>query len=290
MEHVRHTHKAPNFIGVGGEKTASTWIYKCLLEHPQICGPKKKELSYFDTVKIIGWEPREKSEYEKYGIEKYLEHFNHCDDTKITGEYTAQYLHDKKVAPLLAQLFPDVKIIISLRNPIERTYSMYQGISEGDRTSLGTFEEAIKKEPEFTRRSMYAEYVEAYLTLFPKEQVHIILQDDVVTDPVHTIQSLYRFLGVSDTFVPESAHTKERSAEQKKLQTFRDCIYKNSLTRFFARCAKHLGLTPTLKKLIQSRIKKDTMKPETRAQLQTLFLNDIKKTGALIGRDLSHWK
>ncbi len=280
----------PDFMGVGGEKTASTWIYKCLLEHPDICGPQKKELSYFDTVKIIGWDHREKSEYEMHGIEKYLEYFSHCGKDVVTGEYTAQYLHDKKVAPLLAKLFPNVKILISLRNPIERTYSMYQGISEKDRTLLGTFEEAIEKEPEFIRRSMYAEYIGEYLKYFPKEHIRIVLQDDVVRDPVGTMQSLYRFLGVSDTFIPPSAHTKERSAEQKKLQTIRDRVYQNAFMRLCARYAKRLGLTTYIKKLLQSFMKKDTMRRETRERLYAMFKSDIEKTGMLIGRDLTHWR
>lgn len=281
--------KSPDFIGVGGEKTASTWIYKCLLEHPQICGPKEKELSYFDTVKLIGRPEQSQSRYDAEGIEPYLKYFEECNPEKVMGEFTVTYLHEKKVAPLLAQLFPHVKIIISLRNPIDRSFSQYQGIREVDRNVYGSFEKALTMEPEFTRRSMYAEYIETYLANFPKEQIYIVLQDDVVHDPVGTMQALYRFLGVSDTFVPESAHTKERSAEQKKLQTLRDRIYKNSLTRSIARCAKQLGLTPRIKKFIQSSIKKDAMKSETRKQLQTVFAEDIKKTATLIGRNLSHW-
>lgn len=279
-----------DFIGVGGEKTASTWIYKCLLEHPQICGPREKELSYFDTVKLIGVPEREKSEYEKRGLEGYREYFKGCPSDAVIGEFTVTYLHDKKVAPLLAELFPDIKIIISLRNPIERTFSQYLGLRENQRALFKSFEVAIEKEPEFIRRSMYSEYISEYLKYFPKDRIFITLQDDIIANPLAVLQQLFRFLGVDDTFVPPSTYTKERSAEDKGVQTIRDRIYGRTITKLLARAVKKIGLSSLSKRVIKSFVKKPTMSTNTRSHLFEIFKKDIGETSSIIGRDLSSWK
>ncbi len=286
---MHHEHN-PDFIGIGGEKTASTWLYKCLLEHPEICGPEKKELCYFDTVKIIGWPAREKSEYELHGIEGYYEHFLKCPTTKVTGEFTVTYLHDTKVAPLLASLFPKTKIIVSIRNPIDRAYSQYTGLREVDRKSLGSFEEALKREPEFIRRSTYAPYLALYLKHFKRDQIHVVLHDDVVQNPEQVLRDLFLFLGVDPTFIPPSAQIKERSAEQKKLQTFRDTMYAYAPLRALGKLIRAVGIAPRVRAFLIGRLKKGTMSLATRAMLYTQFKDDIEETGRLIGRDLSHWR
>lgn len=281
---------SPDFIGVGGEKTASTWIYKCLLEHPQICGPQKKELAFFDTTKVIGWPAREKSEYEREGIEKYATYFSHCESGKIRGEFTVTYLHDKKVAKILSELFPKTKILISLRNPIDRTYSQYQGLREKDRAVYGSFEEALKQEPEFIRRSQYSEYIAEYYKYFPREQILIVLFDEIQTDPEKALEKIYTFLGVNATFRTASANQKERSAEQKKLQQFRDTVHSSTVGRFLLTLGKSLNVNRFLKNVFLKFAKKDRMRPETRAKLCDTIAHDITELEKMLNTDLSNWK
>lgn len=279
----------PDFIGVGGEKTASTWIYQCLCEHPAICGVNVKEISYFDTVKLINQPKRTRSRYEVEGLDPYLAYFSHCSPEQVTGEFTATYLHDIKVASILAKEFPDVKILISLRNPIDRTFSMWQGLRAEDQRPFGSFEHALQLEPEFLRRSYYHEYVQLYFDHFPREQIHIVLYDDVLRDPVTTIQNVFAFLGADNTFVPQNAAHKTRSAETKRIQDESDRLQHSLIGRFAKTTLKSFGLAEFSKKIYLRTRKREVLSPQQRKKLHGIFEHDIEKLSTLLERDLSHW-
>lgn len=277
-----------DFFGVGGEKTASSWIFTCLKEHPEICGSSEKETCFFDTTLLLNMPPREKSDYEKYEIEKYAQYFAHCKQNAVCGEFTVTYLHDKRVARLLSELFPKAKILISLRNPTDRAYSQYLALAA--ELPYKNFEEAIAKEPEFIRRSMYAEYVGEYFKHFPREQVLVVLYEDIGKDKKAFLSKIFSFLGVDSSFIPSSIDIKERSAEGKRMTAIRDEIRKNVLGNFCYEIARALGLTALIKKILSRTVKKPEMKGETREHLQVYFSGDIAALEKLLEKDLSAWR
>lgn len=277
-----------DFIGVGAEKTGSSWLFRCLSEHPQICGAKGKETTFFDTTKILGRLPREKSLYEKRGIEAYEHFFDHCPTNIIKGEFTTTYLHDKSVAKKIHDNFPEAKILINLRNPVDKAFAMYIGAR--DSHQYRTFEEALEKEPEFIRRSMYAEYVEEYLKFFPREQVYISFFDDLETNPLLFIQKIYKFLGVDSSFIPPSLRNQVDSEKMKTLTFVRNDLFKLTLMKKMAGLIRFLRLNGMLKKLMLLAIPTPVINPETRKILKHKFLKDIDKLEKITGRDLSSWK
>src|SRR6056297_2233099 len=105
---------SPDFIGIGAMKAATSWIYKCLIEHPEVCGSSKKELHFFDRPQNY-----------KKGIDYYISFFKHCPQDKAKGEYTPNYLYSPATPELISRHFPNVKIIVCLRNPAERAWSHY---------------------------------------------------------------------------------------------------------------------------------------------------------------------
>lgn len=92
--------KKPDFIGIGVMKAASTWIFRSLQEHPEICSCTKKEIRFFNTP----------YNYQK-GINYYLSFFENCPDKKIKGEFTPFYILYPQVPLLIYKHFPDVKIM-----------------------------------------------------------------------------------------------------------------------------------------------------------------------------------
>ena len=102
-----------NFIGVGAQKSGTSWIYACLYEHPEICAPIK-EIHFFSR-------PR----YEK-GIAWYEKQFDRCAVEKLRGEFSTSYLYTPEAAARIHAAYPDAKIIAVLRNPIDRAYSQYR--------------------------------------------------------------------------------------------------------------------------------------------------------------------
>ncbi|MFX0073102.1 MAG: sulfotransferase domain-containing protein, partial [Candidatus Hermodarchaeota archaeon] len=106
---------APDFIGIGAMKAASEWILSCLDEHPEICVTSYKEINFFNKP----------YNYEK-GLKYYYKFFSHCPKDKIKGEFTPSYMLSPMSADLIYKTFPQVKLIVCLRNPAERAYSDYR--------------------------------------------------------------------------------------------------------------------------------------------------------------------
>lgn len=277
-----------DFIGVGAEKTASSWLFKCLAEHPQICGAVGKETIFFDTTKILGRPDRQKSDYEKYGMEFYKKYFNHCPPGSVKGEFTTTYLHDKAAARRIYENFPKVKIIIILRNPIERSFAQYVAIQDAD--VFKNFEEALQREPEFIRRSFYTEYVQEYLKYFPKENIFIAIYENIALNPLNFVQEIYNFLGVKRDFVPASVNKKIDTEELKILTGLVNKMNRNPLLRVLRGAARFVGMNKLLVKIGSLCVKKPVMKIETRDYLGEVFKKDIENLEKLIDRDLSRWK
>src|SRR6056297_562433 len=103
-----------DFIGIGAQKAGTSSIFHFLKEHPEICTSSKKEIHFFDK----------EYNYLK-GIKFYRKFFNNCSSKNIKGEFTPRYIYHPKVAQRIKKYFPDVKLIVSLRNPIERAISHY---------------------------------------------------------------------------------------------------------------------------------------------------------------------
>src|SRR3989344_5640213 len=98
-----------DFIGVGAPKCGTTWIAECLAEHPDVCFSWNKEPHFFNRDR----------EYEK-SLDYYRTYFKNCENKKLRGEYTVNYLYFDSAADRIKKHFPGTKIIIALRNPIER--------------------------------------------------------------------------------------------------------------------------------------------------------------------------
>ena len=95
-----------DFVGIGAGKSATTWIYYCLKEHPQICCSSKKETAFFGK----SWWEWGGGNYEK-GMGWYETFFNHCPKDAIKGEFCTRYISDSDSPYLIKKHFPKVKII-----------------------------------------------------------------------------------------------------------------------------------------------------------------------------------
>ena len=133
-----------DFIGVGAQKSGTSWIYACLYEHPEICAPIK-EIHYFSRERNF-----------KKGIEWYKNIFNTCKKGQLKGEFSTTYLYDGKTPDRIKKEFPNTKIIISLRNPVDRAFSHYRNeIKGGHIPKNTTFEEAMKNDKSIVEQGMY---------------------------------------------------------------------------------------------------------------------------------------
>ena len=297
--------KLPNFLIVGTAKCGTTSIYNYLKQHPQVFLPRHKEPLFMMSAiyeKLSRKDPRYRisETHTVFSFDDYKKLFEEVKNEKAIGEASTTYLYYHEMAiPNIQKYLGDVKIIISLRNPVDRAYSSYTHlVRDGAETS--SFEEFLEKEKERKRENwdilnfpkdlgFYHNQVRAYIDNFTK--VKVCLLDDFKKKHVETIQDLYVFLDVEQSFVPDTRTNFNPSGRPKyALADYlltKDNFLKSLCRPVFSKIVpyeKRSKLNLFLKK--KNMIK---MKAKTREFLMGAFREDILKLQDLIGRDLSHW-
>jgi hypothetical protein len=210
----------PDFVIIGGQKCGTTFLYRFLVQHPRVKPAFAKEVHYFDLnfSKGDGW---------------YRSHFPlQIGDRRdyITGEASPYYLFHPHAPRRASAVVPDAKLIVLLRNPIDRAYSHYQhqvkrGTGEGRETR--TFEEAIDAEerilPDEVNRMMQDEYYEspiyrtrsylrrgvyidqllAWSSFFQRKQMLVLKSEDLFDDGANALERMLDFLEIPH-WVPET--------------------------------------------------------------------------------------
>ena len=289
-----------DYIGIGVRRGATSWIQKCLTEHPQICGSKNKELAFLnDPIKYRG------------GIAAYAACFPNCKEGQIKGEYTPGYLASKEAIEIIGQWFPGAKFLVCFRNPIERAFYHYVFHKTEEKTTAKTFEEAIKDralKPYYIDTGFYYSQLKKWLDVFPREQFLVLIHDDIKKDPLKFIQGLYRFLGADASFVPPSVYTEVDWAAKNavKIPFLNLTIVK--IKRFLFQRPKTFKSLVVLARLLKlnrlverirtanyrkegrERSERPPIPENTRRYLQEIYREEISNLSALINRDLSFWK
>lgn len=192
----------PNFLIVGAMKSGTTSLAAYLRDHPQAYVPVEKELHYFTLNRARGdsW---------------YRHQFAPGIGMRAIGEATPEYLYDRQAPARIARLVPDARLIVMLRNPVDRAYSHYWHW----RRSMGetrSFEECIDDELQHSRapgtpppepylaKGRYIEQLKRLAQHFDRAQTMVILLDDLEHHPVDTFREVCRFLGIDDAAIPES--------------------------------------------------------------------------------------
>ncbi len=217
----------PNFVIIGTMKGGTTSMFQYLAQHPQVNPPFRKEIKFFDI------------HYPK-GLLWYRAHFPlwfKMTRGALTGEATPYYLFHPQAAGRLADTLPDSKIIIMLRNPVDRAYSHYSHIQRVGREPL-SFEDAIAAEPDrlageaehiladpsystfthvhysYLARGRYVEQLPRWLERFPRKQILFIASEELSRAPSETFQKTLDFLGL-DAWLPDQFSIfKQGSYEQ----------------------------------------------------------------------------
>ncbi len=287
-----------DFIGVGAEKSGTTWIAEALKEHPQVVMSYVKEVLFFNKEEFLhkkneGWN------YEK-GLEWYAKQFPPKPEGKILGEFSVYYLWDKGTAELIHKHFPNVKIIVCLRNPTDRTYSQFWWYRKHlNLEKLQIFEEALESQPVYIQRSMYYHQLKRYFDLFPRENIHVIKFDDIANKPAEVIKNLYSFLEIDNSFEPTIIDKKVNPSLNHKFKLVSKIIHipiKLEKSRYekLLTWMKHVKVYDLIRyvyyRFNTQEYKYPPMSKLTREKLDSLFLPDIEKIEKLTGLSFNEWK
>ena len=297
--------KLPNFLIVGAAKSGTSSLHQYLLQHPDIF------MSTFNNKGVSVKEPQFliKSKVERrlhYGIwewKEYLSIFEGVKEQSVIGEASVFYLYYYKEAikNIKKRLGNDVKIIILLRNPVDRAFSAFLHVSKSVKEPL-SFEEALEQEEGRLERDltltpmvmyksmgMYYSMVKAYKNEF--KNIHVVIYEDFRDKTSITLESIFMFLDVNPTLkldysLRHNVGGKEWKNINMKNLFQNDSLLKSIYFKFVPRIIKN-----KIKEMVLrfSTKKAGIMNRKTKDNLKSFFKEDINKLSNLIKRDLSHW-
>ncbi len=274
----------PNFLYIGAPRAGSTWIFEALRAHPQVFVPIAKYVKYYFDEQFHRGRPW------------YEHHFDQAGPEHLAvGEVTTGYLYSEAALKRIAEDIPDVKILVSVRNPVERDWSAYLHMKR-NASEAGSFAEEMNGEYRFiSEYGRYDHYLPKVFELFPRENVNVMLYDDLKADPKAFLRSLYGFLGVDPTFDYAEVEKPKYAAREARSPMLA------KITKDLAWAARRSGMPnligkvkriPGLQKaLYRSTSGKSTelLTPDDRDRLREKHRAGIGELGRLLDRDLSHW-
>ncbi len=295
--------KLPNFLIVGAAKSGTTALYRYLEEHPGIYMSPVKEPRFITSNFLnfpfqgVGDEKVEAKIIKDW--DSYYRLFSNAKEENCIGEASTDTLYYyKNSIPFIKKYFGDVKIIIVLRNPVERAFSAFTHMLRDGREHL-SFEQALQQEEIRKRENwefiwyykdagFYYNQVKAFLDNF--SNVKVCLFDDLKKNPVKFVQDIYRFLKVDHSFVPTTIGMRFNMSGIPKsiiLQRFftHPNFFKDTVRVLIPKKLRLKIRTTLLKK----NLKKPEIKPETKEYLKRLYKDDILKLQELLNVNLASW-
>ena len=289
----------PNFLIVGAAKAGTTSLYEYLRQHPGIFMPAnaewKKEPAYF----VHG-----------YGVndfQKYLTLFKEGAGKKAIGEASSAYLYCEESPRWIKLVLGAIKIIIILRNPAQRAFSLYTWMAREGYENAKTFAEALGKEslrlddpyfhhhcPEhlpnylYFSSGLYFEQVKRYWEVFGKDRVRVFLFEDLVNNPIAVCRTVFEFLSVDSSFVPIiKVHNEGRLPCSIALQSW---LRSKGWASLMPISSEYQRLLLEKAMNLNARFgRKPKIARELCNFLKERFEADIIKLEELLGRDLSSW-
>lgn len=190
---------APDFFVVGHAKSGTTALYEMLRQHPEIYMPPIKEVRYFCAdINAVNGRPVDMT------FDQYVSLFAGADPQQITGEATSGNLASDVAAREIAAVNPAARIIAILREPASYIYALHQQRARrGGWRRIDDIHASMRAEPwRYPQRVRYVDQLERYRAVFPESQILVLIYDDYRQDNLATLQRLFRFLGVDDSFEP----------------------------------------------------------------------------------------
>ena len=259
----------PDFIVAGGMRCATGWIRECLKEHPDVF-VARKEPHYYDR-------------HFENGIEWYQGFFEDYLGEPLIGEKTATYFHSEKAPENIIKTNPDMKVIICLRDPVERMFSHYSMMAKTDEYLKETgFIGSSKPGTDFINWSRYAIQVKNYQDMIPETNLKFVIYEDKDENPVQFIQELYEFIGVDKNIVPESARLRTKQGQFEHNHWFWGPISKFLLH----------PRAPTIFRKLYTDLRPSSSSEIDDSTYEVLspYFVDISTLEELLGRNLDCWR
>lgn len=268
----------PDFLYIGTSKAGSTWLFNVLARHPDVFLASNKGLYYFDA-------------HFDRGEDWYLDQFRGSDGSRSRGEVSHSYLSSPEAPARIAALVPDVRLLVCLREPVDRAFSDYLDLVKNQQYE-GSFEGALEAYPRLLDRGRYATHLRRYLEVFSREQILVQLFDDLKRDPQAYADEVYDFLGVPHEVLPPSelrsrmpAGVPRSRVAASAAKSASQLVKRLGLRRLRSRVKRSARLRQTLYRPYTD--DRPTLDPATAARLRDEFAQEVADLDQLLGVPVS---
>jgi hypothetical protein len=196
---------APTFLCIGAQKCGTTWLAAAVAQHPEVGTGRKKELHFFD----------QRDAYAR-GLDWYESQFRATPATRAVGEFTPNYWRTVGAdtgtnflgsADRVADAYPDLRLIVCLRDPVERAASAYfHNIKAGRLSPAVSFLDAVRERPGLRDFGLYGTQLDAWLTRFPIDRfLFLVYEEDIAPDDTKpaALRRTFEHIGVDPAFEPQ---------------------------------------------------------------------------------------
>jgi hypothetical protein len=294
--------RRPNFFIVGAPKCGTTALETYLGRHPDVFMCPLVEPHYFGTdLPFGGRAPFDEGDY--------LSLFANARDQRRVGEKSVWYLYSKRAAVEIKTFDPGARIIVMLRNPVDQMHALHGECRFQGSEHIKDFEAALRAEPArrqglglpprgmreaclYSAVARYPEQLARYFEVFGRENVHVIIFDDLRAHAASVYRSTLAFLDLPPAadidLRPENTSHQPRSDRVARMIHEPPQLLRR-LVRAILPLPARVRVTTRLRRLNRREAPRSPMSAELRRRLQAQFAGDVERLGEMLGRDLTHW-
>lgn len=278
----------PNLIIIGAQKCGTSALHHYLGLHPDISMSSEKELDFF--IESRNW-AKGRAWYESM----------FTGEAKVLGEASPNYTNYprlKGVPERMHALVPDAKLIYMVRHPLERIVSQYMhnrwsGVENRPLSQALRGSKRISiDQTRYIRRSKYYMQVEQYLEYFPRANILVVTQEDLFDRRQQTLQAVFGFLGVDETFyTPRFCDLVHESTAKKAKNRLGLALAKGPERGVLRRlpAAVRRPAEQIIRTIVTSRLKRPELDGGLRRELLAILRDDIERFRAFAGRPFADW-
>ena len=286
------TGTVPNFLIIGAHKAGTSSLHRYLQQHPEVFLPALKEPRFFSydpdgsdvEPSPYAWGPRL---HPVRTWNDYLDLFAPVTTQRAVGEASPCYLNHPRSPGRIRQALPDVRLIVSLRDPVDRAYSGYL-MAVRDIGETRSFADTIGGERTAWHDNLaYYAPCRRYLECFPRARMKFVRAEALNAQPAAVLEDLFAFLEVDPAFAPDTSRQFNTGGvpRSRRLQRVLNHRYVRRLRPYVPAVFRN-----TLKPLRQANLREPPrLDTETRARLIERLRDDILRLQDLLDMDLSDW-
>lgn len=308
----------PTFIIAGERRCGTTSLYRWLQRHPEIFLHPHRDMGYFIEDELLGGRAWIDGEADAAAWEathsaaEYGQRFAAAEGYRAVGEKSADLLFWRPAHPRIARLVPEVKLIITLRNPVDRAWSHYWNEVGKGREPL-SFEEALDAEEErakgsawarnhlsYLQRGFYEQSLTALYTHIAPERVLVQTLEHNRQAPQESLRQIYRFLGVSPDQGLERAGSHHNRNTTLTPRPWATLPLLGGLARFYDRLTEALlvrTIPPQRREAVRRRLRAVSHRPARRLEipaplyqrLTARYRPHVQALADLLDRPLPEW-